>query len=662
MKTRILFANVGNTMIRCIYGDSAVSYLDAELSNRMPVTIGARIYGIMSGESVYLGTIASYDMYGFTFEHGVKEEYEGEFYVDWTDWKISVGNISRKIENDEAGQSGVITFDNASLNMYYLPTVNRVIDGVTVELDNPVKLGIWFALANGKRSKVRIERVSCNLIDKALLAYDGGSFKDLKTNTSDLIAAAEWGAKGSVIFEGMLNYISLEANEITIDDAGDYISTVTFQVIDKLSSLTMIDIGRAQRAKYDAKARIPYTGSMGWTIVRITSGGSQYFIISWEKVWVGGTATKGDQIEHSQTVLKKGDIMVHPRLNDDGSEQLYIVIDCGLTHYNELDTTWVKLIDASSGLSFGDWTFFVPQIYYYDKSYYGINEITEVTGSEVTSFNGKNILLGIMANFWTDLSIDMDNVLIPLQYYRQTCGYNPFNKNAFEAVKEIVAILNGYLYIDRLGVLRLVSRNDIASGSSMMTLDPKSIIKNGKKFFWDKIVDRVDVTVKGWGNDSNGSTIEGTGFKCVNENISARNGMSVNLFINLSKLSSVSLLIDPANGYLYKSGNSLSTYQTEEYQKARLGEYATYMANIIYDFYGKVRESRSIEYVTNNGYDERGEISLFLELLDIVTVNEKDYFITKIDTAENEERMKLDLVELTGYTMVNGNVVFPRMS
>ena len=678
MKTRILFTNVGNTTISCIYGESAVSYMDAELSNRMPVTVGARIYGIMSNESVYLGTIANYDVYGFTFEHGAKEDFEGEFYIDWTDWKISIGNISRKIENDEAGQSGVITFDNASLNMYYLPTVNRVIGGVTVELDNPVKLGIWFALANGKRSKMRIERVSYNLLDKALLAYDSGAFKDLKTDTSEFLAAAEWGAKGSIIFEGMLNYISLEASEITIDDSGDYIATVTFQVIDKLSSLTMIDIGRAQRAQADARARIGGSlafNQIGWTIERYTIAGlgTVHLLVSWQKHYNGSYYEPGTQLEQAETVVKRGDIFIHPSVLDasaiGGSSEEYkaqeqfIVVDCGLTLLNDKYTTWVKIIDDKK-IAYGAtrWDLGIPEIYYYDKSYYGIDEIIEVSGTVATSFNGKKILLGIMANFWSDLAIDMDNVLIPLQYYRQTCGYNPFNKNAFEAVKEIVAILNGYLYIDRLGILRLVSRNDIIIGSSIMTLEPKSIIKNSKKFFWDKIVDRVDVTVKGWGNDSNGGAIEGKGFECVNENIIARNGMSVNLFINSSKLSSVSLLIDVANGYLYKSGDSLGTYESEEYQKARLGEYATYMANIIYDFYGKVRESRSIEYVTNNGYDELGEIPLFLELLDIVTVNEKDYFITKIDTAENEERMKLDLVELTGYAMVNGNVVFPRIS
>ena len=191
-------------------------------------------------------------------------------------------------------------------------------------------------------------------------------------------------------------------------------------------------------------------------------------------------------------------------------------------------------------------------------------------------------MLQSIKNIWDNIVI-INNLGVsvfnmPLDYYIQTLDNLPFNKQPVDALKYLANAMNAYIYFNKNG--ELVIEKWLTLSSKAVTYSGvfpgmfKNLKSGTKKFFWDKLVDGVKITVKSYmashdisGNVVSGEYLDGGGSWTRYSNIEPRNSLEKEVVIDSQNLSDY-YTANP-------TANKLDSTQDDDYNYAVLNAFAS---------------------------------------------------------------------------------------
>jgi hypothetical protein len=130
--------------------------------------------------------------------------------TDWADWSnylVNSSSLNKRVESENSGEAGLITFDNVSLEMRLHETNGS---------NSPVAVALNEATLDGK--------------DRMMI--------QLRVYTSAVIY--------TTIYEGMIDLSTIEY-PYNRSESGEIIETISFEVVDKLTAIALLeplDLGR----------------------------------------------------------------------------------------------------------------------------------------------------------------------------------------------------------------------------------------------------------------------------------------------------------------------------------------------------------------------------------------------------------------------------------
>ncbi|MGK9477929.1 hypothetical protein [Melioribacter sp. OK-6-Me] len=494
----------------------------------------------------------------------------------------NLGSVKRRIESRNPGEAGVIVYDKLNLTLEY-------------ENGSPV-----YAAFSGDLSAAQ----------RYIFEFYG-----VKTDKS-----------ASKLFEGLCDFSTIEW--------ADNEKKIRFNVIDKISALSIIANVRKQREEIQdaVNLRSGYAGQYGIGIskVNLSGVGECYALPTWTVVYINYTASKGTPIAHNNLILEKGDIFQHPNIGYYDNYGIFheglgkfIVTDSGFTNFNGVQTTWIKVYNPPSNFEYDppDWEDFIPQIKFYAKKYYDMDDICYygIDGygrTVVTGFNGIKIIEAIYELIWGNSTVinkvDPSGYPIALDYYEKTIDENPFGHHPLDALKMLAASIQCYIYVNKTGDLVLHKKSNITNNPIRTIVNMNK--KNGnKKLFWDKLVDAVTVTVNS-GKLIDGQPLAGTATVKKYAGIEPRNELKLEI-------------VAP---------------NTVEMTQQALDLYAANAASDVMNFYGKRHYYYNLTArLTDDMYD--------WELLDQIDIDGERYFIQSAEIDEARTQATFELVSVTGY-------------
>ena len=219
--------------------------------------------------------------------------------TDWTPFMViqEVGIIKRSVESDNPGEAGLIIYDNVNLSFRY------------------------------EQGSIVYDAFSGNPGGELLYIFEIFALKSNKLEVK--------------IFEGIADFSTIEwdMNE----------RTIRFDVVDKIKALDFLSNDETQKGNpVDAISRLNCTDYLTDYIKRsIPASGVWLEIQNYHLINNNGTLERGAGIPHSQVVLQKGEIFIHPgeRVG------LCLVVDSQLmTSMGGWTTTFVKIHPVKSCL------------------------------------------------------------------------------------------------------------------------------------------------------------------------------------------------------------------------------------------------------------------------------------------------------------------------
>ena len=505
---------------------------------------------------------------------------------DWTNscTQFSVGSVKRRIESRNPGEAGLIVYDKLSLTLGYESGNNPVYNNFSGDL---------------------------SAVQKYIFEYHG-----VKSDKSE-----------SKLYEGLADLSTLEWPDLE--------KKVSFSVLDKLSSLSLISNSLSQRGtpvevstRVDPAAeRITFFSGRGsggtlpghdWDA--FGNCGDESIIMPFHdngSYW-------GMPDVPQELIVKRGETI------RDNAGDLYFVADSWIASIpSSLATSigysvagnWVRLVKKQEAVNLIQGTT-AAAIYpstYYDKT----EEFIDVIGSQdangrypVVAFNVINIIRCLIENVWGTITIlnDSNDVFpISLDYYTQLIDENPFGMHSLDAVKMLAGSINSYIFFNKLGELVLRKKTNISTGT-VRTFNLSAKKSGGKKkYFWDKLADAVTVTVKS-GKTIGGITVQGSSTVKKVPGISPRNELKLEVV----------------------APNNIETTESA------LNAYALTVATEVMDFYGKRHFYFNLSTRLLDGM-------LDWDLLDLIDLNGERYFILSSDINETTSSATFELVSVTGY-------------
>ncbi|HEX2984305.1 MAG TPA: hypothetical protein VHO28_12245 [Ignavibacteriales bacterium] len=421
-------------------------------------------------------------------------------YEDWSQYLSEPPTINRKVESDNPGEAGLIVYDNASVSFYYIegsPVYTRFND---------------LNLAADKRYMFRISAPLSNKTYKP-------------------------------IFEGMADFS-------TIEWPGES-RLINFEIIDKLSALAMLQ-SKAPRGLYQLDVDI--TDSIRYDITVL----GQFLTL--RKTVDGDPITPINPYAPGSIICRN-----HPSSELNKFYLVKRVVPKTITVYNENGTV-AGIYDAYEALIFNDLSGYSDppntedRHYYHYLPYYfnidiGATQTIIVDGNpteELIAFDGIKLIQALIQQQWPDISLinktGAATFNIPLSYFEQLIFEQPFNSNPLEALKFLANTMNCYLFINSAGQAVIQSRNNLLGGAER-NINSGRLISATKKYFWDKLVDGVNITAKSCIPSSTDNFLQGS------SSLTYRLPNSLSRLINfeiIDKLSALAMLQSKAPRGLYQ--------------------------------------------------------------------------------------------------------------
>lgn len=435
-------------------------------------------------------------------------------------------------------------------------------------------------------------------------------------------------------FQGVADLLSLSW--------GEFEEVIKIDVVDKISALSFLTAEQS-RQSFKIKDRI-------LSQVPIATGFEfQYHTNTPNFVYLS-VFHPNVYDDLTGTVLNVGDVVDIPEVNT-GESRLRVVTKvtymispnhgkyCNKVEFVPyLDMTDFDVIQYSEGGT-PDWNNHTA----YDYLLYGI-DVRNIVNNELVSLNGINVIKSLYLQAWPNTSvIIIPGTLtydIPAEYSVRLTTENPFGKSPLDAFVMLVnsfkpndSIISGcYVYVDANDNLILQSRSSLTSGTQR-TLGTTTILNRQKKFSWDKLSDGAEVTLKSWFIDDK-----------TGEYLDAK-------VILTSKPPGASGFIKPRNP-VKKEVISNSKPSSGQDVKEFLVQKANAFAQDILDFYSKRRESYELKLNLDDNVIQ-------WSILDYLTLESKDYFITNLNIDAKKRIVGITLVGVTGYTYDIRNVIIP---
>jgi hypothetical protein len=524
---------------------------------------------------------------------------------DWSEYLVEAPMINRRVESENEGEAGVIVFDNASVTFRYDPG-NPIHDVFNIDLSEKQRY---------------LFRISAPKSDKSYV----------------------------VLFEGMADFS-------TITWPGDE-PVISFEIIDKLSALGVLN-AVASRVKGTLDSRVlAEQATTDWLYyLKSTNYTGYMFLIPF--------STSGGWLTFSNPIVNPGEVIAFPVIS--GEEVEYVncivktsVIDTvtfpdpiGELAVNKLTVVEAKPIDASinSGLELGDAD---KPTTFYEKEVYGV-DINNVSGGALQSIDGLKVIQSLYNQAWPGATLTLKpsslTYPIPSEYALRMIDNNPLGGTPLEAIKTLSESMNPaanaqtgcYIYVNREGNLVIHSKHStgIAGASYTQTLGTTKVFSTQKRYFWDKLIDGAEVTVKSWlendgeyfeGKISKTKTFEGSGF------IKPKNELTKELLVDEQTLTDLSIL-KVADGTLDGTGAGITSGDQEEI----LIHIASYLADKYLEFYGKRRAAYDVTYKLDDN-------TLLWELVDNITIDSVPYFFTSLEMDLVDRTVSLTLAEVEGH-------------
>jgi hypothetical protein len=540
----------------------------------------------------------------------VKIEFKDYPSGEWTDWSghlCAAPVISRKVESDNEGEAGVISFDKAAVSFYYVEG-NPVYNAFSIDL-------------SGKQRY--LFRISAPKTDKTYVP----------------------------LFEGTADFSTIKWSEPSCE--------INFDISDKLTALGILPAGQTQRGasfdclnlrnadinpcNYPMFANIFSSAGSNGTYSQSGHDWGAFGNYDDEAVVVTFLNDPEDQsysvfwggapVNHFNPCVKRGETLT----DADGNQ--YLVLE------SWTNTVPVTLANAIGYFTYCTWVRFAPKIpagvvmvisagitnTYYSTYYNKPEEYIDISSPSpdanglypLQSFDGLKIIGTIFNCIWPEVSIvnltGAATFPIPMEYFNRLIDENPLGTDPLSALKILADTMKCYIYINRFGSLVIQSKNYLASNGITRTFGNTKIISKEKKYFWDKLIDGAEVSIKSWLKDYDGNYLEGT--------------------------STQTKQIPGSNAYIKPKNvitKELLTGDSNDCTQSLLNNKAAIEANNILNFYGQRRSA--IEYQLH--LDDN---TLEWDLLDNLSDGVSTYFYVSMEIDLVERTLILTPVEASGH-------------
>jgi hypothetical protein len=523
---------------------------------------------------------------------------------DWSEYLVEAPTINRRVESENEGEAGVIVFDSASVTFRY-DTGNPIHDVFSIDLSEKQRY---------------LFRISAPKSDKSYV----------------------------VLYEGMADFS-------TITWPGDE-PVISFEIIDKLSALGVLN---AAVARVEGTL-VPRILDQAPTAVLL-----RYAVTAPGVIYLFPENSSHAGLDLTEVLISPGEILSRPKSREENGLEYE---DC-IVIKSELefdDGVWKNKVTTTANVGIGTGTgeiIFespydeVPR--YYEKEFYGV-DINNISGGILQSLDGLKIIEALYAQAWpgTTLTLKPSSLTypIPSEYALRMIDNNPLGGTPLEAIKTLSESMNPaateetdaqtgcYIYVNREGNLVIHSKDatdGIGSATYTQTIGTTKKISSNKRYFWDKLIDGAEVTVKSWlenedgeyfeGKISKAKQIEGSGF------VKPKNELTKELLVDEKTLTYLGIA-KAADGTLDGTGAGITSGDQEEI----LIHIASYLADKYLEFYGKRRAAYDVTYKLDDN-------TLLWELVDNITIDSVPYFFTSLEMDLVDRTVSLTLAEVEGH-------------
>lgn len=348
--------------------------------------------------------------------------------LDLSDFILDVGNLHRRIESDKPGEPGLIVFDN-------------------VNFEFPLSA---FSTENG--------------------GHDDFSPGNLDSYGNYLFTI-KWdnGSEELLLFEGMLDKGSVVYTKT---------ETVKFDVLDKLSALSLIDLGNARPKIY-------------FEYDRLGEGSVEDYL--YEFIHPSGEWYEAIRFKDDETTYTDAQLLIYPGDIIAKNDELCLVKDAYLNqfedngqYYDEIIVEYWSDVPAHET---------VDNFPLYEKYFYGVDIGTYVSGV-LEHYDGIKIIEAIVKQVWPEINIinntGSEHFLISLDYYKDLIDNKPFDKKPLEALKFLAKSMEIYLFINKNGDLVLQKNDQLGTYGDPFNIDQNYESADYEKHYqWDKKIDYV---------------------------------------------------------------------------------------------------------------------------------------------------------------------------
>jgi hypothetical protein len=530
------------------------------------------------------------------------KDYPSGSWQDWSTYLLEPPVISKKVESENDGEAGAIVFDVANVKLKYAS-------------GSPVHTAFSADLSVKQRY---VFRISAPKSDKTYVQ----------------------------LFEGMADFSTLRWP--------DYAKAVSFDIVDKLSALNILQNTGLRTLKTFWENRPTSMPALNWaageyySIVIQFDTGPTPPIMNFIRIDVFKHLSPSFTPVHidisADAFLTAGQILVK---EDSVNGNLYALavqqyFD-DASYPGENDTIIIAANDTDNLAA----TYYLTdtdcylsddsdiKLKFYDDEYLGetVSNISYVYNSTIsrwvyilTSFKGEIILKRLIIKAWPDITVTFRGVTtfnIPYSYWRQTMSADPFNRTPLDAVKMLADTFKSYVFIDKTGNCIVQSKAHLATSGTVRTIGTTKIISGPeKRYFWDKLVDGVEVTVQSWVLDpETGKNLIG-----YSEMTKQPSGFSA------------ADKIKPKNSItkdILASSDDMDT-------QAEIDAHAASEALSILNFYG----------LRHSAFDltlDLDDNTINWELIDLLEILSDDTFFTSLEFDCAERTVTLEPVEITGH-------------
>ena len=489
------------------------------------------------------------------------KDYPNGNWEDWSEYLTSVFPISRKVESEVRGEAGVITFDNGSLEFYYTH-------------GNPVYNAFDIELSNKQRYLFRISYYSSNSVYIPL-------------------------------YEGMCDFSSIKFPH--------HSKTIVFDVVDKLTALGILNSNTVRTvistfAEFAGDTNSLYYVRPDWD--------TEYDIEIYR------LDQTGNMIDIQDVPFQLGEVIEYK------DDRYFFVKEENITSINGPDGFPVKVAKIKALFSNekpNEWnypSYNITNRNVLTKTLYGTDCLIYSSGIP-TDYDMLPFISSLIKSQWPEIDIvnlsGASTFPVPLDYFAKLINEQPFGSNPLEALKSIADTMKCYIYINRFGNLVIQSKDALATNGTTRTLGNTRIISGETNYFYDKIVDGVEVKVNSWVvDDESGDYLQGY-------SILTKSAPGSNAYVKPKNLLSREVIVNDA------SKNT----------KEELDLYAYNFAQSEMNFYGKRHGSISFVLDLNDS-------TLNWELVDNISYNDVIYFFTSIGLDLVTEEVEIEFVEVNG--------------